>query len=120
VLENLIVNSVKFSPDGGTIRLRAGKQLGGYVSITIEDQGPGISPEDLPHVFDPFYSTRDVMKHSTGNVGYQKRGIGLGLAIVRHFVKMHGGDVHVSSSSEGSVFTVTIPIQPLSGDDEPN
>jgi signal transduction histidine kinase len=120
VLENLIVNSVKFSPDGGTIRLRAGKQLGGYVSITIEDQGPGISPEDLPHVFDPFYSTRDVMKHSTGNVGYQKRGIGLGLAIVRHFVEMHGGDVHVSSSSEGSVFTVTIPIQPLSGDDEPN
>lgn len=118
VLENLVINSVKFSPDGGTIRLRAGKQLGGYVTITIEDQGPGIAPEDLPHVFDPFYSTRDVMKHSSGDIGYQKRGMGLGLAIVRHFVEMHGGTVHVTTSDEGSIFTVTIPTEPLPGNIE--
>ena len=115
VLENLVINAIKFTPDGGTIRLRAGMQLGGHVTITIEDQGPGIAPEDLPHVFDPFYSTRDVMKHSSGNTGYQKRGMGLGLAIVRHFVEMHGGTVHVATSSEGSVFTVTFPIEPLPG-----
>ena len=112
VLENLVINSIKFSPDGGTIRLRAGMQLGGHVSIAIEDQGPGIAAEDLPHVFDPFYSTRDVMKHSSGDTGYQKRGMGLGLAIVRHFVEMHGGTVHVTTSAEGSVFTITIPVEP--------
>jgi|GEM_PF-1300703 len=118
VLENLLFNSIKFSPDGGTIRLYGGMQLGGYVTVTIEDQGPGIAPEDLPHVFDPFYSTRDVMKHSSGDTGgYQKRGMGLGLAIVRHFVEMHGGTVHVTTSPEGSVFTVTIPIEPPPGDD---
>ncbi|MBT3198467.1 MAG: HAMP domain-containing protein [Phycisphaerales bacterium] len=118
VLENLIINAIKFSPDGGTIRLIAGKQLGGYVTITIEDQGPGIAAEDLPHVFDPFYSTRDVMKHSSGDIGYQKRGMGLGLAIVRHFVEMHGGTVHVTTSDKGSVFSVTIPVEPLAGHGE--
>jgi len=118
VLENLVINSVKFTPDGGTIRLRAGMQLGGYISIAIEDQGPGIAAEDLPHVFDPFYSTRDVMKHSSGDTGgYQKRGMGLGLAIVRHFVEMHGGTVHVATSAEGSVFTITIPVEPPPGDE---
>ena len=119
VLENLLINSVKFTPDGGTIRLNATKQLGGYVSISIEDQGPGIEEEDLPHVFDPFYSTRDVMKHSSGDTGYQKRGMGLGLAIVRHFVEMHNGTVNVTTSPEGSVFTVTVPIGPLSEDGSP-
>jgi len=113
VLENLLTNAVKFSPDRAVIRLKAGKQLGGFVTLTVADQGPGIAEEDLPHVFDPFYSTRDVMKHSSGDVGYQKRGMGLGLAIVRHFVELHGGSVHVNSSQAGSVFAVTIPIQPL-------
>jgi len=118
VLENLVTNAIKFTPDGGTIRLQSGIQLGDYVTIAIEDQGPGIAPEDLPHVFDPFYSTRDVMKHSSGDIGgYQKRGMGLGLAIVRHFVEMHGGTVHVTTSAEGSVFTVTIPVEPPPGDE---
>ena len=119
VLENLVINSIKFTPDGGTIRLRAGMQLGGYVSIAIEDQGPGIAAEDLPHVFDPFYSTKDVMTHSSGDTGgYQKRGMGLGLAIVRHFVEMHRGTVHVTTSDEGSVFTVSIPVEPPPGDEK--
>jgi len=113
VLENLVTNAIKFTPDGGTIRLQAGIQLGDYVTIAIEDQGPGIAAEDLPHVFDPFYSTKDVMTHSSGDTGgYQKRGMGLGLAIVRHFVEMHRGTVHVTTSDEGSVFTVSIPVEP--------
>ncbi len=116
VLENLVVNAIKFSPDDGSIKLTAGRQLGGYITISIEDQGPGIADEDLPHVFDPFYSTRDVMKHSSGQTGYQKRGMGLGLAIVRHFAELHGGAVHVSTSDKGSVFTVSIPLQPPRGD----
>jgi signal transduction histidine kinase len=118
VIENLVINAVKFSPDGGTIRLSAGMQLGGHVTVCIEDQGSGIAEEDLPHVFDPFYSTRDVMKHSSGDIGYQKRGMGLGLAIVRHFVEMHGGTVHVTTSTKGSVFTITIPVAPTPGDDQ--
>ena len=118
ILENLVINAVKFSPDAGTIRLRAGTQLGGYIAIAVEDHGPGIAAEDLPHVFDPFYSTRDVMKHSSGDTGYQKRGMGLGLAIVRHFAEMHGGTVQVSTSPEGSTFTLTIPVEPPPGFDE--
>jgi signal transduction histidine kinase len=112
VVENLVMNAIKFTPDGGVIKVRAGRQLDGHISITVQDQGHGIPEMDLPHIFDPFYSMGDTMLHSSGNVEYQKRGMGLGLAIVRHFVEMHGGTVHVSSSSTGSTFTVTIPPQP--------
>ncbi|HOD83794.1 MAG: Signal-transduction histidine kinase senX3 [Planctomycetes bacterium ADurb.Bin126] len=113
MIENLVTNAIKFTPDGGTIRVTAGRQLGQYVTIAVTDQGPGISPQDLPHIFEPFYSTSDVMKHSTGTSGYQKRGIGLGLTIVKHFAGLHHGSVHASSSPEGSTFTISIPASPL-------
>jgi signal transduction histidine kinase len=112
VVENLVMNAIKFTPDGGVIKVRAGRQLDGHISITVQDQGHGIPEMELPHIFDPFYSMGDTMLHSSGNVEYQKRGMGLGLAIVRHFVEMHGGTVHVFTSSTGSTFTVTIPPQP--------
>lgn len=114
-LSNLVMNAIKFTPDGGVVKLRAGQQLGDYIAIAIQDQGPGISEGDLPHIFDPFYSTSDVFKHSSGDIGYQKRGMGLGLAIVRHFVELHGGTIHVSTCRTGSVFTVTIPRVPKTG-----
>ena len=112
VVENLVMNAIKFTPDGGVIKVGARPQLGGYVSITVQDQGPGITEDDLPHIFDPFYSTADVLKHSSGDMGYQKRGMGLGLAIVRHLVELHGGTVYVSTSPAGSTFTATIPCVP--------
>jgi len=112
VVENLVMNAIKFTPDGGVIKVGARPQLGGYVSITVQDQGPGITEDDLPHIFDPFYSTADVLKHSSGDTGYQKRGMGLGLAIVHHFVELHGGTVHVSTSPAGSTFAATIPCAP--------
>jgi signal transduction histidine kinase len=112
VVENLVMNAIKFTPDGGVIKVRAGRQLDGHISITVQDQGHGIPEMELPHIFDPFYSMGDTMLHSSGTVEYQKRGMGLGLAIVRHFVEMHGGTVHVFTSSTGSTFTVTIPPQP--------
>jgi len=111
VLENLVLNAIKFTPDGGVVRIRAGRQLGGYLSIAVRDQGPGIPQSDLPHIFEAFYSGGDVLRHSSGRTGYAKRGMGLGLAIVRHFVELHGGSVSVSSGPDGTVFTVTVPIE---------
>jgi len=112
VLENLVINAIKFTPDGGVIRVTVDRELAGRIAVSVRDQGPGIDEADLPHIFEPFYGTADVMKHSSGRVGYQKRGIGLGLAIVKRFVKLHGGTIRVSCDEGGSVFTVSIPVEP--------
>jgi signal transduction histidine kinase len=110
ILENLVTNAIKFTPDGGTITISLGRELGDYVTFAVIDQGPGISSEELPHIFTPFYSGEDVLTHSTGEVGYQKRGMGLGLTIVRHFAQMLGGSVSVTSTGpQGSTFTVKLP-----------
>jgi len=111
-VEQLTMNAIKFTPDGGTIRIRAGEQLGGYVAISVQDQGPGIPQADLPNIFEPFHGSGDVMKHSTGDVDYQKRGIGLGLAVVKHFVELHAGTVQVATGPQGSTFTIVLPIAP--------
>ena len=109
ILENLVMNAIKFTPDGGVIKVRVGQQLGGYTTFSVQDQGPGIASAEVPHIFDPFYSGGDVMKHSSGGVGFQKRGMGLGLAIVRHFTDLHGGTVRVTTAKRGTTFTVLIP-----------
>lgn len=111
LLENLVINAIKFTPDGGTLRLRAGQVLGGYVTFNVIDQGPGIPDSEMAHLFSPFYSGGDVMQHSTGESGFQKRGMGLGLAIVKHFVQMHGGSINVATGPTGSTFTVTLPLE---------
>lgn len=111
IVENLLTNAIKFTPDGGRVSVRARSQPEDRVLIEVADQGPGIDPEELPHLFKPFYSGADVMKHSTGVSGYRKAGMGLGLAVVKHFVDLHGGSVDVSTSPEGSVFHVSLPVQ---------
>jgi len=112
IIENLVGNAIKFTPDGKTIRIRTAKELGAEVAISVIDEGPGIPDDDLKNIFNPFFSTGDVMKHSSGAIGFQKRGMGLGLAVVKHFVEMHHGAVHVSTGPEGSTFTVILPIDP--------
>ena len=112
VLVNLVMNAIKFTPDEGNVRLRSDRELGGHVSISVTDQGPGIPDHEREHIFDPFFSGGDVLKHSTGVSAHGKRGIGLGLAVVRHFVELHGGRVSVQSTPEGCTFTVTIPREP--------
>ena len=112
VIENLIGNAIKFTPDGGMIHVTAGRQLGEMVVITVVDQGPGIPAEDIKSIFNPFFSTGNIMKHSSGAIGYQKRGMGLGLAVVKHFTEMHGGTVHATTDDTGSTFVVTLPIEP--------
>lgn len=112
ILISLLMNAVKFSPDEGTIRIAVGQEVGDRVAISITDSGPGIPQSELPHLFKPFYSGGDVMQHSSGQGGYQKRGLGLGLTIVRQFTELHGGEVRVKSSAKGATFTVVLPLKP--------
>jgi signal transduction histidine kinase len=115
VIENLVMNAIKFTPNEGVVKISVQRQLGGYVVIRIVDQGPGIPESDRPHIFEPFYSGSDVLKHSTGKSGYGKRGMGLGLAIVKHFVDLHGGSIDFATGPGGTTFNVHLPIEPPGG-----
>ena len=112
VVANLVTNAIKFTPDSGEVDVDVSRRSPLTVAVAVSDQGPGISKEDLPHIFEPFFSGTDVLLHSTGDAGYMKRGIGLGLTIVKYFAELHGGTVSVSTGSWGSIFTVEIPIAP--------
>ncbi len=103
VLWNLLANAVKFTPAGGDIEVSV-VDGPADVEITVRDTGPGIPPEFLPLVFEPF---RQADSSSTRTVG----GLGLGLAIVRHIVEAHGGTVTAQSDGPdgGSVFSVRLP-----------
>ncbi|MCJ7543222.1 MAG: ATP-binding protein [Phycisphaerae bacterium] len=112
VITNLVTNAIKFTPDGGEVGVDVSRRSPQTVAIAVSDQGPGIPDEELPHIFEPFFSGTDVLTHSSGDAGYMKRGIGLGLTIVKYFVELHGGTVHVSTGAWGSIFTVEIPVAP--------
>jgi signal transduction histidine kinase len=108
VLNNLIANALRYTPDGGTIKLLA-VQSGAGVEISVSDTGTGIQAEDLPHVFDRFYRSDKSRTRSSG-------GSGLGLAIVKQLVEAHGGQVeaqspifHDSSGDYGTRMRIVIP-----------
>ena len=97
---NLIGNAIKFSPDGGVIFI-AGKMEDSCITISIRDEGPGIRPEELGHIFDKFYQG-DSSRAAAGN--------GLGLALVHRIVELCGGKIRVESTvGEGSTFYLTLP-----------
>ena len=97
---NILGNAVKFSRDGGRIDVTADAQ-GEQVRISVADHGVGIAPDDLPHVFDAFYS-------HPGTAG--ERGSGLGLAVSRRIVEAHGGTITVQSTpGQGSTFVIVLP-----------
>ena len=99
VFGNLIGNALKFTPEGGTIRVRA-EPDGGAVRFSVSDTGPGIRPEHLPYVFDRFWQARRS----------REGGAGLGLAISRGIVAAHGGEMWVESmAGQGSTFHFTLP-----------
>jgi len=110
ILENLLTNAVKFTPDGKTITLRASAEPPGSVTFRVQDEGPGIAPEEYEHLFKPFFTGGDPMVHTSN-----KYGIGLGLPIVRYFTDLHGGTVEVASSPLGCTVNVTIPVTPPDG-----
>ena len=114
VLENLTMNAVKFTPNGGTVKIEVTRQLGGNIEIKVFDQGPGIPESDQHYVFQPFFSGTDILRHSTGKSGFGKKGMGLGLAIAKHFVDQHNGKISFQTFPEGTVFIVSIPISPIS------
>jgi len=105
VLSNLINNAAKFSAPGSTIQLRAGFDAG-KVSITVKDEGAGIDPSFLPHIFDLFAQADQSLDRSQG-------GLGIGLTLVKHLVELHGGEVHAHSEGvgRGTEVTVTLPAE---------
>ncbi len=100
---NLFSNAVKFTPDGGRVEVRLSRN-GSYVCVEVEDTGQGIGADFLPHVFDRF-------RQADGTTTRTHGGLGLGLAIVRHLVQLHGGAIRADSEGEnkGATFTVTFP-----------
>ena len=106
VLQNLLENAKRYSPGDGVIEV--GAELGpGQVTIWVEDQGIGISPSDLPRIFERFYKA-DRSRTRAG------RGSGLGLAITKHLVEAHGGRIHAEPGAAGGTrVTFTLP-QPIS------
>jgi signal transduction histidine kinase len=83
------------------------------IEFRVVDTGIGIPEADQPHVFERFFTTFDTLHHSTGEYEYQKRGAGLGLAIAKTFVEIHGGRIGLESAhGEGSTFWFTLPLRP--------
>lgn len=103
VFVNLVANAVKFTSAGGRIAIRATREAQ-CVVVSVMDTGRGIAPDILPHVFEPF-------RQAEGAHRRVHTGLGLGLAIVRHLVELHGGTVSVSSEGQdrGTTFTITLP-----------
>jgi signal transduction histidine kinase len=96
-VQNLVANAVQHSPRGSTVRVVLGATAGGGLECRVEDEGPGISEEALPRVFEPFFTRR-------------KGGTGLGLSIVQKTMEAHGGSVRAANRPEGgAVFTLTLP-----------
>lgn len=113
VLANLLLNAIKFTPDGGVIRVEAGPVEGDAYQIEVADNGIGISAEDRRNLFTPFFTGHDTRHHSTGVHEFGKKGIGLGLRLVKTFVELHGGQVEVESEErKGSLFRVRMPRNP--------
>ena len=107
ILWNLLANAVKFTQEGGAVFLGI-RQISGNLVLEVRDTGRGIDPAFAPYVFDRF-------RQAEGSVSRSAGGMGLGLAIVRHLVEMHGGNVRVESPGlgRGSTFTVTLPVKPF-------
>lgn len=102
VLQNLIENAIKYSPEGSSI-LVTSEERDGHIVVQVADQGPGIPEDELPHIFMKFYRSRNAK-------GSSIKGSGLGLYLAKYFVELHKGRVSVDSTlGQGSTFTVELP-----------
>ncbi len=113
-LRNILVNAIKYTPDGGRITVD-GRTLPGFIEITVTDTGIGIAPEDQAVIFEKFGNLGEVSLHSSGKTKFKGGGPGLGLAIARGIIEAHGGTIWVESEGydeekcPGSTFHVLIP-----------
>ncbi len=106
VLNNLLDNALRHTPEGGRVRVRAARE-GDMARVRVADSGPGISPEDLPHIFEHFYRG----EKSRSREGFAHGGTGLGLAIAKGIVEAHGGRIWVESApGEGTQVIFTLPV----------
>ena len=103
IIRRLLANAIKFTPDGGVVELRAAER-DGAVGISVTDTGIGVAPDQQPHVFEAFHQgERPLPDHAQG-------GAGLGLAVVKGLVLLHGGTASISSvPDQGSTLTITVP-----------
>jgi len=109
VLENLIINALRHTPEGGTVSLILNPS-DEYMNVQVLDTGVGIPEEALPHIFDRFYKTEN-----KGNTSTSLSGFGLGLAIAKRIMDLHGGGIEVESELHaGSCFTFSFPIHSIS------
>jgi signal transduction histidine kinase/ActR/RegA family two-component response regulator len=108
VVWNLLSNAIKFTPSGGRIEVKV-ERAEGQLQLRVSDSGCGIGSEFLPFIFDRF-------RQADGTTTRNHGGLGLGLAIVRHLVELHGGSIHADSggTDQGSTFTITLPLAPQS------
>lgn len=104
VIWNLLSNAAKFTPNGGRVEIYV-SQTTAHVQIQVKDSGPGIDPKFLPHVFERF-------RQADGSTTRTHGGLGLGLAIVRHLVELHGGTITVENSEDGdgAIFSIQLPL----------
>ena len=101
VVVNLLENAIKYTADGGTVRLFT-EDDGDFIKVSVADTGIGIPGKDLPRIFERFYRVDEARTREQG-------GTGLGLAIVKHIIQLHGGTVSVSSvPGQGSLFSFTL------------
>jgi signal transduction histidine kinase len=113
---NIISNAIKYTPDGGEITVD-GRNLPGFIEITITDTGIGISPEDQATIFEKFNQLGDTSLHSSGKTKFKGGGPGLGLPIARGIIEAHGGTIWVESDGHdekrcpGSTFHVLFPVR---------
>jgi PAS domain S-box-containing protein len=105
IVWNLLSNAIKFTPQGGRVEARL-ERVDPHIRITVSDTGKGISPDFLPYIFDRFHQsdTSSVRRHG---------GLGLGLALAKYLVELHGGTIEADSAGEGqgAIFKVTLPVR---------
>ncbi len=108
VLNNLLDNALRHTPEGGRVRVRAAREED-MARVRVADSGPGISPEDLPHIFEHFYRG----EKSRSREGFAHGGTGRGLAIAKGIVEAHGGRIWAESApEEGTQVIFTLPVRP--------
>jgi two-component system NtrC family sensor kinase len=107
VFLNLFINAIQAMPDGGTLQIRTSSADGHWLKVEVSDTGVGIDPKNLPRIFDPFFSTKQV-----------GRGTGLGLSVTYGIIDKHGGHIEAhSQKGQGSTFTILLPLKEGSGND---
>ena len=101
IVTNLLSNAIKFTPSGGAVRVALSRD-GASARLSVRDSGPGIAPDQLPHVFERFYQVDESTTRT-------QPGTGIGLSLVKELVELHGGTITVDSGSDGTTFTALIP-----------